>query len=310
MKFQVDGRAVYGYTGTRRLAAGQPLLVLLHGAQHDHSVWIMQARYLAYHGWSVLVLDLPGHGRSEGPVLETIEAMAAWTRAAVTSACAAAGLPAIPPTVVGGHSMGALIALEVGAEPPEWLAGSLLAGVAVPMPVSEALLTAAREDEARALDMINLWSSNGINHRPGTPGPGFSTFMQNRRLMERQAPGVLLRDFSACNAYAAGPSRAASLQRPVLFLLAARDMMTPPRRAADTIAAARTGGAAVSVVTIPDCGHNLLAECPDESLEAIRDWLAPIAAASSATSSATSSAAGGPAGGMAGAGSGQEAAQP
>ena len=54
-----------------------------------------------------------------------------------------------------------------------------------------ALEAAAREDEARALDMINLWSSNGINHRPGTPGPGFSTFMQNRRLMERQAPGLI-----------------------------------------------------------------------------------------------------------------------
>lgn len=279
MRFQVDGRAVYAYTGTRPLAADQPLLVLLHGAQHDHSVWIMQARYLAHHGWSVLALDLPGHGRSEGPVLESIEALAHWACEAIASACTAAGLPAVPPTVVGGHSMGSLIALEVGARAPEWLAGTLLAAIAVPMPVSDALLSAAKDDEARAFDMINVWSSNGINHRPGTPGPGFSTFMQNRRLMERQAPGVLHKDFSACNAYAAGPERAATLRRPVLFLLAARDMMTPPRRAAEAIAAARRGGAQVSVVTVPDAGHNLLAERPDETLEAIRDWLGPIAAA-------------------------------
>src|SRR5690606_12888510 len=186
-------------------------------------------------------------------------------RAAVTAACAEAGLPAIPPTVVGGHSMGSLIALEVGAEAPTWLAGSLLAAIAEPMPVSDALLAAARDDEARAFDMINVWSSNGINHRPGTPGPGFSTFLQNRRLMERQAPGVLYNDFNACNAYAAGPGRAAALRRPVLFLLGARDQMTPPRRAADAIAAARSGGAPVTVVTVPDAGHNLLAERPDQT---------------------------------------------
>lgn len=275
MRFQVpESGEAYAYTGGRPPARGCPLVVFVHGAQHDHSVWAMQSRYLAHHGHSVLAVDLPGHGRSGGAPLGTIEAMAAWLVAAVPAAVAAAGLDSIPRTVLVGHSMGSLIALEAAGLSPPWLAAIGLLATAVPMRVSDALLAAARDDEARAFDMINFWSSAGINHRPGTPGPGFSTFVQNRRLMERQRPGVLANDFAACNGYAAGLDRAGALAVPALYLLAARDQMTPPsaaRLAIDATANKR-------VVVIPGCGHNLMAERPDETLDALRGWLAEVAA--------------------------------
>lgn len=273
MRFAVDGHEAYAYTGGRALQAGQPLLVLVHGAQHDHSVWAMQSRYLAHHGYSVLAVDLPGHGRSKGAVLESIEALARWVSAAVPAACASAGLDAVPATVIAGHSMGSLVALEMSALKHAWLRGVALVATAVPMRVSDVLLEAAATDEARAFDMINFWSSAGINHSPGTPGPGFSTYVQNRRLMERQQPGVLLKDFSACNAYTAGLERAGALTLPALFLLAGRDMMTPPRAAEKAIAAVRAGSADVRVVTVKGSGHNVLAEHPEESLAALREWL-------------------------------------
>jgi pimeloyl-ACP methyl ester carboxylesterase len=269
----VRGAAAYGYTGGRRLTDGQPLLVLVHGAQHDHSVWGLQSRYLAHHGCSVLALDLPAHGRSAGEPLPSIEAMADWLSAAVPAACEAAGLTTTPATVVAGHSMGSLIALEASSLGLPWLKAIGLVATAVPMRVSDALLDAARTDEDRAFDMINFWSSAGINHRPGAPGPGFSTYVQNRRLMERQQPGVLHTDFVACNAYAAGQDRAGTLSLPVLFLLAGKDQMTPPKAAAKAIAAARTAGADVTVVEVAGSGHNIMAEHPEETLAALRDWI-------------------------------------
>jgi pimeloyl-ACP methyl ester carboxylesterase len=278
MKFIVDGAETYAYTGGKPLAPGQPLLVLVHGAQLDHSVWALQSRYLAHHGYSVLALDLPGHGRSAGPARTSIEALAQWTCDAITAACAAAGLDGMPPTVIAGHSMGSLIALEASALRPAWLVGIALLATAIPMRVSDALLETARTDEDRAYDMINFWSSAGINHWPGTPGPGFSTYMQNRRLMERQQPGVLHTDFAACNAYQAGLERAAALALPVLFVLAERDQMTPPKAARKAIDAARAAGANVTVVPIPGSGHNLMAEHPEETLAALRDWLPQVTA--------------------------------
>jgi pimeloyl-ACP methyl ester carboxylesterase len=252
-------------------------MVLVHGAQHDHSVWGLQSRYLAHHGYSMLALDLPAHGRSAGTPLQGIEQMATWLTAAVPAACAAAGLAKVPPTVVGGHSMGSLIALEASGLRPGWLKGIALLATAVPMRVSEALLEAARNDEDRAFDMINFWSSAGINHRPGTPGPGFSTYVQNRRLMERQQAGVLHADFVACNAYAGGLARAKALSLPVLFLLAGRDQMTPAKAAAKAIDAARAAGADVTVEVVDGSGHNLMAEHPEETLAALCSWLGRIA---------------------------------
>jgi len=40
--------------------------VFIHGVLNDHSVWILQSRYLAHHNWNVLAIDLPGHGKSGG----------------------------------------------------------------------------------------------------------------------------------------------------------------------------------------------------------------------------------------------------
>jgi pimeloyl-ACP methyl ester carboxylesterase len=278
MKFTVEGADAYAYTGGKPLVPGRPLVVLVHGAQLDHSVWALQSRYLAHHGYSVLALDLPGHGRSAGPARNSIEALARWTCGAVTAACAAAGLDGVPRTVIAGHSMGSLIALETSAIRPPWLGGIGLIATAVPMRVSDALLDAARTDEDRAFDMINFWSSAGINHRPGTPGPGFSTYVQNRRLMERQQPGVLHTDFSACNAYQLGLERAGALTLPALFVLAERDLMTPPKAARKAIDAARAAGAEVTVVPIAGSGHNLMAEHPQETLAALREWLPRVAA--------------------------------
>jgi pimeloyl-ACP methyl ester carboxylesterase len=262
MEFDVDGRRAYAYTGGRPFDPARPVVALVHGAQHDHSVWILQSRWLAHHGYSVLAFDLPGHGRSAGPALADVGAMADW----VLRASAAAGAAR---TAIVGHSMGALIALEAAGRAPEAVTGIALVGIAYPMKVADALLNAARDDEPAAFDMINHWSHARLVHRPGTPGPGFSVFVQNLRLMERQPPGVLLNDFTACNAYSGGLERAAALRCPALFVFGERDMMTPPKASAALVAA--IPGA--RVVRVPGCGHAIQTEAPDALREALADWL-------------------------------------
>jgi pimeloyl-ACP methyl ester carboxylesterase len=265
MKLDVAGREAYAYTGGRPFDATRPVVVFVHGAQHDHSVWILQSRYLAHHGWAVLAVDLPGHGRSAGPALKSVEEMASWVLALLDAAGARRAC-------IVGHSMGSLIALEAAGQAPDRVDGVALVACAFPMKVSDALLTAARDDEPRAFEMINLWSHSGITHRPGNPGPGFSVFVENLRLMERQPPGVLLNDFSACNAYPAGEKRAAALACPALFILGERDMMTPPKAARALIAACGKA----EVVIIPRCGHNSMSERPDAVLGALKRFLAPL----------------------------------
>ena len=65
----------YCYTGGKQFNPALPTAMFIHGGQNDGSVWSLQTRYFAHHGFSVLAIDLPGHGRSQGPALASIEDM-------------------------------------------------------------------------------------------------------------------------------------------------------------------------------------------------------------------------------------------
>ena len=64
MKLTVNNKSAYAYTGTRAFNPSQRTAVFIHGAANDHSVWALQSRYFAWHGWNVLAVDVPGHGQS------------------------------------------------------------------------------------------------------------------------------------------------------------------------------------------------------------------------------------------------------
>jgi len=260
MDLGIPGSRIYAYTGGKPFDPRLPCVVFIHGAQHDHSVWILQSRYLAHHGHAVLALDLPGHGRSEGAPGSTVEQIAEQIAAALAPL-------ASPRLLLAGHSMGSLIALEVARRLPARVAGVALLGTAAPMRVSEALLAATRDDPAAAMDMINVWSHSPVvapfAARPGNPAPGFNIVWQNLRLMQRIAavggPAVLPTDFAACNAYDGALAAAGALQCPALFVLGERDQMTPPRAAGALVDAC----AQSRVVVLPATGHALMAESPD-----------------------------------------------
>jgi pimeloyl-ACP methyl ester carboxylesterase len=261
MMIDVNGSPAYGYTGGKAFDPARPTIVFLHGAPNDHSVWALQSRYFAHHGHNVLAVDLPGHGRSGGPALATVEAMADWLLALLDAAGARQAL-------LVGHSMGSLIALEAAHRAPDRVTGLALLGTTWPMKVSDALLAASKDDLQAAIDMVNIWSHSGPLPRPSCPAPGFSVTGLSRRLMQRMAernPARLFHtDFSACNAYANGGEAAAGVRCPVLFVLGSRDVMTPPRSAQALTAALGHG----RIVTV-DAGHAMMAEQPDAVLDAL-----------------------------------------
>ena len=73
MHIQVQGADIYAYTGGKAFDAARPTAIFIHGVLCDHSVWALQSRYLANHGWNVLAIDLPGQGKSGGQPPETVE---------------------------------------------------------------------------------------------------------------------------------------------------------------------------------------------------------------------------------------------
>jgi pimeloyl-ACP methyl ester carboxylesterase len=258
MKIQVQGKDSYFYTAGHPLDPALPTLVFIHGGEQDHSAWALQSRYFAYHGCNVLVPDLPGHGRSAGPALGSIAALAGW----IANLLDAAG---IRDASVAGHSMGSLVALEFAARFPTRVVKLALLGTAAPMLVAAPLLDAARANEHAALDMINVWSHGNRAHIGGNTAPGMWMMGMNMRLMERQARDVLYADFKACNDYTQGAAAAAQVKCPVLIIAGSRDQMAPPRAAQDMVKCfpqPRT-------VLLEGAGHALMAEQPDAVLDAL-----------------------------------------
>lgn len=269
MELELDGQQAYAYTGGKPFDAALPCVVFIHGAQNDHSVWGLQSRWFAHHGFAVLAVDLPGHGRSAGAPLPSIEALADWIELLLEKV--GAGDTATPGKVtLVGHSMGSLTALECAARHPARIARIALVGTAVPMPVSDALLGAARDNESKAISMINAWSHSPRGTVGGNTVPGMWLLGAARRLAERQPPGVLHNDLAACNAYTHGMEAAAALACPALIVSGSRDMMTHPKAAAKLAAAIRQS----TSVSLDGAGHDLMAEQPDAVLDALRGFIA------------------------------------
>jgi len=262
MELAVQGRSAFAYTAAHELDATKRTIVFVHGAGLDHSWWGLQSRYFGYHGYNVLALDLPAHGRSEGAPLATIGDMADWVKKVLDE-------KRIKSAALVGHSMGSLIALEFSARYPQHAEKIALIGVAYPMKVSDGFLDAARRNDQAAYDMETIWGHAAQVPLAGNPNPGMWMYGDTLARLARLAPGVLHADLTACNAYAGGMDAAAKVKCPALFILGARDMMTPPRAAQDlskAIAGSKT-------VTIAPSGHSLMSEAPDATLDALIAFL-------------------------------------
>ncbi len=262
MRFTVAGNEVYAYTGARPIERALPTAVFVHGAGSDHSVWVLQSRYFAHHGWNVLAVDLPGHGRSGGDALRSVEAIADWIPAVLDAA-------QIDQAALVGHSLGSLAALECAARHPGRVTRIALIGPAAPMPVSDDLQEAAMRNDHVAFELVTGWSYSAGKQLGGNQVPGMWLTGNALRLMERTGPDVLHADLLACHAHATGVDSAAEVRCPSLVILGARDIMAPPKNAQALIAALP----GVRVVTLSDCGHALMAEQPDAVLDALRAFL-------------------------------------
>jgi pimeloyl-ACP methyl ester carboxylesterase len=262
MQLNVDGEEVYVYTGARALIAAQPSLLFVHGAAHDHSVWALQSRYFAHHGYSVLAVDLPGHGRSTGAPLPSVEAIAQWLPRVLDAS-------GVTDAVLIGHSMGALAVLDCAAQFPDRVRKMALLGPAVPMPVSDELLAGAKAGDHVAFELINGWSHSVGKQLGGNQVPGVWMTGAAMRLLERSRPGALHTDLDACRRYADGLRAAARARCPALVILGARDIMAPPKGAQPLLDAL----ADKRVHMLPDTGHAMMAEQPDAVLDALRAFV-------------------------------------
>ncbi|MFM7697296.1 MAG: alpha/beta fold hydrolase [Limnohabitans sp.] len=267
MYLTVNGHQTYAYTGGKAFNPSQPTAVLVHGVLCDHSVWILQSRYLAHHGWNVLAVDLPGHCKSAGAPPSTVQAGAAFVKGLLDAM-------ALQHAALVGHSFGSLICLQAAADLGARVSHLALVGTAYPMQVSQGLLDASRDEPAKALLMTNVFSRATLAPPSGAGSWvfGASLALGRRVLASNPEVNLFYTGFNACNRYDQGLQAMAELKCPVLMVLGEADQMTTPKGAQPLIQQAREHGVALQVVMIPH-GHHQMSESPDETLQALKDFL-------------------------------------
>jgi pimeloyl-ACP methyl ester carboxylesterase len=266
MYFKVRDADTFCYTGGKAFDPARPTVLFIHGVLNDHSVWILQTRYFAHHGWNVLALDLPGHCRSSGEPPGSVEEAADFVIALLDAA-------ALRKVALVGHSFGALVALETAARAPLRVTQLALVGVAHPMKVTTALLENSQHAPMKAIDMVNVYSHSMMAPPPSSLGPGSWLYGGSRALMRRVLASnprvnVFHRGFVACDSYVGGDAAIEQVQCPVLFVLGKNDAMTPPRAAQGLQQKARN-----AKTVVVEAGHQMMSEAPDAVLFALRDFL-------------------------------------
>jgi pimeloyl-ACP methyl ester carboxylesterase len=243
-------------------------VVFIHGVLNDHSIWILQTRYFAHHGFNVLAPDLPGHCKSAGEPPRSVEEAAAFIIALLDAA-------SVKTAALAGHSFGSLTALHAASIAPQRVTCLALLGTAAPMKVSPALLDNALNQPLKAIDMVNTFSHSMLAPPPSALGPGTWLYGGSRALMRRVLAGngkvnLFHRGFKACDDYSGGEAAMEKVQCPVLFILGKNDSMTLPKMAAPLQAKARNGK-----TVLLQAGHQMMTEAPESVLSALKDFIQP-----------------------------------
>ena len=263
MKFKVNDKEVFASTGGQPFDKNKPLIVFVHGSGLSHITWVLQTRYFAFHGYSVLAIDLPGHGYSEGPSLKSIEEQAQWVSGVIDAV-------EISEASLVGHSQGCLITMECAAQYPNKIKSLSLMGGAGAIPMNPELLSLAEKGEAKAVDLMMDWAHGPSGHFGGHAVPGLhhinvgGTIVHNSSV--KDALGV---DFRACDNYKIGFESAKKVKCPTINILGDQDRMCPVKEGKKL--AESINGSQVEI--IPDCGHMILLEKADEALAILKKFI-------------------------------------
>jgi pimeloyl-ACP methyl ester carboxylesterase len=241
------GRVHYAERGEMR--PGRRAVMLIHGAGASSAIWMMVLARLGRITRAVAI-DLPGHGPSGLPAGDTPATIPTYRDATGELA----GLIGLGPSVLVGHSMGALVAIDAALAWPDKVVGLVLCAAAPRLPVSEELFAVLRKNY--------LHFPEWLAERALSPSakPGLRRAFIAAGVVAPQS--VTLADFEAINAVDLG-ARLGELRCPIVWLDGADDRIV---RSIDSIAE-RPG----KVRRLPSVGHLVPIEAPAEVAEAVRE---------------------------------------
>ena len=212
MIFEINKKIVYASDAGQGIKKNKETVVFLHGSGLSHIVWSLTEQFLSSKEFNVLSIDLPGHGNSEGPCLESIEKIADWLEEVFNK------LNLNQMTLIG-HSQGCLEALEYSFRYKRRLKKIIFIGGSYRMPVNKDLIDLAENGDNDSVKLMMKWGFEGSKKFIG--GNPIEKIIQSPRDISE----ILAVDLKACNNYANGEEAAKSIDIPTLIISGELDKM-------------------------------------------------------------------------------------
>jgi len=247
---------VFVSTGGIDFDKKKPSILLMHGSGLTHIVWSLHEQFYASQGFNVLSVDLPGHGNSEGPSLESIEQISNWVKSLMN-------VLGIKKIIIIGHSQGSLVGIDFASRYPDLISSLVLVAGSYKMPVNQDLINYAEAGDEKAVLLMMKWGYEGSKAFIGG-NPVKKIINSSREIRE-----VLAVDLNACNNYKDGKESLEKINCPTLCIFGDLDKMVP----------LEVGNKMVSMIKnsekkiINNCGHMIIFEKAFEMRKSVKEFL-------------------------------------
>ena len=256
MIITIQNKSVYASDAGQGIENSKDTIVFLHGSGLSHIVWSLTEQFFSNKNFNVLSIDLPGHGNSEGPCLDSIEKIADWLEKVFEEL-------KLKNIILVGHSQGCLEALEYSFKYKDRLKKIVFVGGSYRMPVNKDLIDLASDGNSDAVKLMMKWGFEGSKKFIG--GNPVEKIIQSPRDISQ----ILAVDLIACNNYQNGSDAAKAINCPVMFIFGEHDKMAnleSGKKFANIVKNSTTH-------IIGGCGHMIMIEKAFEMREKVLEFL-------------------------------------
>lgn len=256
MIFQLENKNIYASDSGQGIDINKDTIVFLHGSGLSHIVWSLAEQFFSSKNYNVLSIDLPGHGNSDGPCLDSIEKIADWMEKVFDTF-------KLKNLILVGHSQGCLEILEYSSRYKERLKKLVFVGGSNKMPVHPDLIELAQSGHSDAVKLMMKWGYEGSKKFIG--GNPVEKIIQSPRDISE----ILAVDLNACNNYSNGSEAAKVIDLPSMLIFGELDKMVnleAGKKFSNLIKNSTTH-------VIKGCGHMIMIEKAFEMREKILEFL-------------------------------------